>query len=218
MAAVAEARTTYVLSLPAVRWAIGELELRQTHPFFVAYLYLRRLEAKALAAGDDPSDLEPSWSELGQYLSVQGHPPGLPYYRPMWHNKVSDRTRYWLNSNLAGSYAPSSLRSNTRRVVVVNEESHFGLQPDHIEQARTVLLNDTPMSPVVLAAFLFRDYGFTTTDDQPPEPSELALVLSEEFGLGDVDFERLFSESIPTSAASLEAWFVDADGDSAGQD
>lgn len=183
---------TYVLTLPAVRWAIDELRGSKIHPFFLAYLQLRKN-----AAEEGGGVIVPHWDELGDLLSVAGGPPGKPYYRPFWHGDVDDPGRYWLNRNIAGSYAPSSVRAVPRQVVDIID-GEYSLKPNHAELAVEHLLYGEQVSAIALAAFFYRDYGFTAAPPGAPSPFDLPPVLRDDFRFGgDDDFALLFHDGIP---------------------
>src|SRR5580704_9599020 len=168
--AVEQRNEFQVPTLEAVRWGIQTLKASRVHPFFLAYLHLR----KQAAEQGTMDDIVPDWEELGTYLRVRGAPPGKPYYRPLWHGNATDPGRYWLNPNLAGSYAPSSLRNVPTRVVGING-SHFSLRPEHARLAREHLLYEEPISAIALAAFLYRDFGLMA--ERSLGPHDLAQEL-----------------------------------------
>jgi hypothetical protein len=208
--AAAEQPTTYVLTLEAVRWGIAELKRSKVHPFFLAYLHLRK---HASEQGTD-TGISADWDELGEYLAVPGGPPGKPYYRPVWNGNVNNVSRYWLNPNIAGSYAPSSLRGVPRKVIDTNG-SQFILRPNHTQRALTHLLYNGTISSLAFAAFFYRDHGFAA--DDLPEPADLEMVLRRDlrFADDDDDFKLLFHTVIPGSS-TVKQWFIDIDDDPAG--
>jgi hypothetical protein len=154
----------------------------------------------------------PDWEELGTYLRVPGGPAGKPYYRPLWNGKGLDPGRYWLNPNLAGSYSPSSLRNVPMRVVST-AGSHFSLLPEHARLAREHLLYGEPISAIALAAYLYRNFGLSSSN--PLEPADLAEVLRQDFHYlpEDDEFAVLFSGEVP---GSLVTWFEPLDADTVG--
>lgn len=186
-----------VLTLRAVRWAIGELKSSKVHPFFLAYLHLRRHTEFA-----GSSRVTPAWDELGDFLRVKGGPPNKPYFRPFWNGNVEDASRYWLNANIAGSYAPSSLRT-VPRTVIDTDGAEFILLEGHAQRARHNLLYDTRISAVATAAFFFRDYGFLP-DDPTAQPADLLAPLIRDFRLSNDDFDLLFHSDVPSN---ISDWF-----------
>jgi len=125
---------------------------------------------------------------LAELLEVPGGPEGKPYYRPMLHQANMSP---WLNSNLAGSYSPSSIRDQPRKVVT--SEGHlYSLRDGHVDLAMEHLLYGQPAPGVALAAFFFRNHGF-----YGPSPNIGAVVdaLRTKFqfwGAGADDAGRLF--------------------------
>ncbi len=210
MAAITTQPPVFVLTLEAVRWGIDTLKKQKIHPFFLAYIHLRK---RAVELGMD-SDISADWEELAQYLPVKGGPPSKPYYRPFWHGKSTEPGRYWLNPNLAGSYAPSSLRDVPYKVIDTSG-SHFSLKPDHAGLAREHLLFDEPVSCFALAAFFFRDFGISTPSAVVPAVSDLLAVFRNDFNFlpQDPHFDVLFSLEQPTD---VQLWFEPLDADTVG--
>lgn len=182
-----------MLTVEAVRWAVRELTAQRIHPFFLAYLHLR----KQAASQESEEDIRPDWDELGRFMRVSGGPPGKPYFRPLWHGKGADPGRYWLNPNLAGSYAPSSLRDVPYRVIETNG-SRFSLKPDHASLAREHLLYGQPVSALALAAYLYRDFAILA--DGSPELIGLIRLLYREFDFTSESppgARELFTSAVP---------------------
>lgn len=201
----------HVLTIEAVRWAVRELTKQQIHPFFLAYLHLR----KQAAAQESEQDIRPNWEQLGELMRMSGGPPGKPYFRPLWHGKGADPGRYWLNPNLAGSYSPSSLR-DVPYLVVDRNASRFSLKPNHAALARKFLLYDETVSVFALGAYLYRD--FAILDGMPPGPLDLARLVYREFAFGGDsvgEAAALFSSEVPNQPA---AWFEPLSPDTPGVD
>lgn len=188
-------RPTFVLGSGVVRWAIDQLVGQRIHPFFPAYIAIRR------AAGQRESleGIHPRWEDLEQFLRVPGGPPRKPNFRPFWHQS-SAAGQHWLNANLAGSYAPSSVRTVPRRVIALDNSGGFALGEHHWELAREHLLFKDRLSATALCAFLYRDFGFTT-DGRSPQPDDLIEIFRHDFGyhtgIDDVEFDHLYSKTIP---------------------
>src|SRR5689334_14493103 len=117
--------------------SFARLRAQKTHTLFAGYLYLQQ-RATQLGRLDD---LQPEFlSFFKKFYFVGNHPLGAPYIKPFTEQKPSTRN-LWLNENVAGSYAPSSLRPNQpfRRVVWI-EDKKYSLLPDHAERAHLHLL------------------------------------------------------------------------------
>jgi hypothetical protein len=202
--AVSESKC-WVLTFDAVRASIEELRGVPSHPFFIAYLHLRQ---RAAVQGETAS-LKPNWKRgLGPYLEVAGASARHPYYRPFWDG-TAKAGQEWLNGNLAGSFARSSLRvgSPPLRVVDYDDATQtFSLRERHWELARDHLLNGQQLPAEALAAFLLRDFGFIT-DGKPPTGDDLVLLFADDFGYRgrafSIEFEHLYSK---TDKAS-DSWF-----------
>jgi hypothetical protein len=198
----------WVLSLDAVRASIRDLRAVRSHPFFVAYLHLRQC-----AANEGRTDaLKPNWTGgLGPYLEVAGAPPKHPYYRPFWDG-AAQAGQEWLNSNLAGSFAPSSLRASSPPFLVVDydrDTKRFALREGHWELARTHLLRGEQLPAEALAAFFLRDFGFYTTGE-PPSVEDLVGLFAAEFGYRGQDsmheFQHLY-QRVGSADGLGDSWF-----------
>lgn len=192
MSTVGAAEAIYVLPVQRVRESITHLLERDTHPFFIAYLHLRRLSGRQ----GRTTGLAPSWPDLGTILEVTDNPfPGKPYLRPFWKGQRR-AGQEWLNENLAGSYAPSSLRGVPMQVVETDASGRFNLRDDHWRLAFHHLLFDAPISALAIAGFVFRDYGIVA--DGPPGPSDLIGLFRTEYGYrseDDAEFNQLYDMS-----------------------
>ena len=194
----------YVLTRDAVRDCIEALRGRRIHPYFPAYLHLRQ---RAAARGST-TGIRPRWPELSPFLQVGGAPPERPHFRPFTESKGAV-DHEWLNPNLAGSYAPSSLRAGQPPLQVVEigpPPGTFTLRPKHWELARRHLLHGEKLPLMPLAGFLLRDFAFET-DDAPPGSADLEAAFAQTFGYtdrsGPQELDYLYDRE-PTADAS---WF-----------
>ncbi|HWT92535.1 MAG TPA: hypothetical protein VN238_06035 [Solirubrobacteraceae bacterium] len=215
MAAVSEQDPpVYVLTVDAVRWALGDLRERKIHTFFLAYLFLRKWSIEQ----ETTTDIAPHWDELAEFIAVPGGPPDRPYYRPLWQGKANDPARYWMNRNIAGSYATSSLRAGQPPMQVIGKAgSHFVLRENHAALAVRHLLFGKPVPILAVATYLYRDFGIQTEDGGTPEPSDLFALFMMEFhydGPGDADLSPVFSGAGDSQPA--DAWFEPLTPDTAG--
>jgi hypothetical protein len=170
------------------------LREQKTHTLFAGYLYLqyRSTELGRL------EDLRPDFlSFFKQFFQVANHPLGTPYIKIFTEQKASERN-LWLNENVAGSYAPSSLRSDQPFRKVVNiENKSYSLSIDHAARALEYLLYFQPVQVADLAVVLYRDYGFL---GEMATIEELVSIFAYEFGYTsnsnaapDRNFQTLFS-------------------------
>jgi hypothetical protein len=191
MAAI-DAGPLFVLRVERVKESIDRLLSRDTHPFFIAYLHLRREAGRV----GQPSGLVPEWSQLGDLLRVTGAPDEKPYLRPLWSGK-RDAAQEWLNRNLAGSYAASSIRAvRVRKVISTDAEGAFALKAKHWDLALEHLLIGKRIDVVALAAFLFRDFGFVNAvEPQPPDLVEAFRSYYRYRAENDKEFDTLHDAS-----------------------
>ncbi len=187
-----------VLTLQIVKAGIDALQKLPIHNHFPAYLHLRQC---GISAGSFDG-IEPDWNEVGELLKMPGGPPKKPNYRPFSSRTVHDPSGYWFNRNLAGSYAPSSLRS-TSRFMLNDSGDGFALPENHAEQVRVLLLKGNKVPAWALAAFYLRNYGFVF--DGTGGYRELIDAFRGEFLFATGgDFDILFEDTDPL--LSLE-WF-----------
>jgi hypothetical protein len=166
------ARPVWVIRPERVREAIDALTARSVHPFFPAYLQIRKT---AVEQGIG-SGIRPHWEDVGSFLRVEGGPPGKPYFRPLF-TRAEDFGRYWMGTNLAGMWAPSSLRQGMPpREVVDTANSAFTLRDAHAELALQHLLFGQPVDVMALAIFFFRDYGFYSDESEREAPNVTHVV------------------------------------------
>ena len=202
MADVSTSEQLYVVPVARVFESIEELLRVPRHPFFVAYLHLRRQAARQ----GTTDGIEPNWSELGEFLLIPGV-TDTPYYRPFW-NRKPNISKGWLNGNIAGSFAPSSLRVGTpqHNVIDVDADGNFALRENHWRRARESLLEGGQVPALAAAAFFLRDYGVRA--ESLPTPVDLVDLFRQEFGYdrpADPDeFSTLFDE---TWKPDTEPWF-----------
>jgi hypothetical protein len=186
MAGSAEAR--YVVSVERVQEAISVLLERKSHPWFPAYMDLRR----AAAVQDSLDDIEPSWVQLQTELRVCEAPSNRPYLRPFW-NQARNKHQEWLNENGAGSWAPSSIRAGQPPFYVVEpHDGRFRLREGHAQLALEYLLYSERIPALAIAAFMLRDRALRSGE---PTPESLISAFGREFGYKNDqidEFETLY--------------------------
>lgn len=192
-------RTRHVLTVGAVKAGIEALKAQRIHEHFPAYLHLR----KCTVDSGSLTNLEPEWKEVSDLLRMPGGPATKPHYRPFSSVNRSDEGGYWYNPNLAGSYAPKSMRA-TSSFMLNTRGNGYELPPDHAQEALTRLLREEPVPAWALAAYYLRNYAFYF--DGVGGHDELITAFRAEFGFEqDTDFDTLFSAEEP--AASPGDWF-----------
>ena len=173
---------TYVFTQAAVLRSIRKLERCQIHEHFAGYLAILRAIKNHNGLPVRSADISDFHD---QYLRVVGAPDKAPYVRPF---KSRGQGLETFNANVAGSYAPSSLRSKGKLIDVievtgVGRDASYGLHNDHAALARERLL--TSKVPVgALTVFMYRDYGFRLAE---PKVERVVRLFREEFGLSPDD-------------------------------
>lgn len=186
-----EVSSLSVLTVEAVQAGIEALQSQRIHEQFPAYLHLRQLAV----AANSFANIEPVWHEVGDLLRMPGGPPTKPHYRPFSSRNRKDPSGYWLNENLAGSYAPRSIRSTSRFMLNAAGDG-FELPSDHAHQALAVLLKGIKVPAWALAAYYLRNYGFILHGEGGVE--DLISSFKREFLLDQgTDFATLFDNGHP---------------------
>lgn len=185
---------TFVLSTDVVTAALKELRTARIHPNFAGYLCLR----KAIGKADPSIGIRPNFQQFfDDFLRPSDGSNEKPFIRPFKENgdPASD---IWTNPNVAGSYAPSSIRTGSPFRKVINIEgagnsAMYSLVGNHPSEVLKNLLYGKPLSVGALAIFLYRDYGF---DGKNPTISDLISIFREEFGyVNDSEFNEIFNSS-----------------------
>ncbi|HEX3149242.1 MAG TPA: AAA family ATPase [Gemmataceae bacterium] len=204
-----------VIRKPVIAAALQQLRAQKTHPLFAGYLHLCQLAAESGRL----DNLKPDFTNFyRKYFRVKDHPLGYPYVRPFTSQKAS-RRNLWLNENVAGSYAPSSLRPEQpfRKVVKVTSSGSYSLAPNHAELAFRYLLDGERVSAPAIASFIYRDFGLL---DESLRIHQLVAAFAFRFGFSTdplrpaAEFNRIFDSKILEQWPDdwLEPWSTDADG------
>ena len=183
-----------VIRKQIIAQSLARLREQRTHTLFAGYLYLQR-RASLL---DRLEDLQPEFLPFFKHFFFVGnHPLGAPYIKPFTEQKASTKN-LWLNENVAGSYAPSSLRPDQPFRQVVNiEGKRYSLPVDHAQRAFKHLLYSTSVEVADLVVVLYRDFGLL---DEVVTINDLIAIFAYEFGYANEpsvepneDFQILFS-------------------------
>jgi len=193
----------YAIQKKIVARSFNHLREQGTHTLFAGYLHLQQ-RAGQLGRLED---LEPDFLSFFQrFFLVGNHPLGTPYIKPFTDQKPSKRN-LWLNENVAGSYAPSSLRPDQpfRQVVEISGKK-YSLRPDHARLARKHLLS-TKVPAAELAVFLYRDFGLLC---DTPTIKDLIDIFAFEFGYASKSGARTDETfDILYSLESVKHWDTD---------
>jgi len=183
-----------VIRKEIVARSLARLREQKTHTLFAGYLYLQYRAAQLGRL----NDLQPVFSPFfKQFFQVANHPLGTPYIKIFTEHQASEKN-LWLNENVAGSYAPSSLRPDQpfRKVVTIDKKI-YSLPADHAAHALEYLLFSKPVEVADLAVVLYRDYGLL---GEVVSVEELVGIFTYEFGYAnqpgaepDENFQTLYS-------------------------
>ena len=200
-----------VLRADIVIQCLAELRQQRIHRNFAGYLCVKRT-----AARDGRTDnLRPSFREFfDTFLKVPGGPVKKPYVLPFSESETSSNTGLWFNENVAGSYAPSSLRPGKAFLNVVtvsgsNKSAVYSLKEYHWKLARIHFGFDQKIPVVPLAVFLYRDFAIQT---EHPDASSFVAIFRQEFGYSsagdedkDTEFNHLYFDDSRTRSSAN--WF-----------
>jgi hypothetical protein len=130
------------------------------------------------------------------YFRIKRDESDTPYFVPFNESETDSIDLMWFNQNVAGTYAPSSVRSTSPllKIAEIEQSGHnskWALTDEHWKLARHELADGSKIPVESLAAFLFRDYAFTSDD---PSAFTVVEAFVEEFGyeLGGRDFTHLY--------------------------
>ena len=166
-----------VLAVDQVAKSLDVLRGLGVHRNTVMYLCIKRAAAQQQTDENIKLDFQ---EFFGRFLTVRNAPTDKPYIIPF----EASSAKLWLNPNLAGSFAPSSIRQDNpiRQVVDINGKGlgvRYALKPSHSRKAFGKLLNKTKIPVLDLAAFLYRDFGF---DTERMDVQKLLNIFQAEFG------------------------------------
>ncbi len=182
-----------VIDLDVVRQSIDILRRSKIHELFPGYLCVKLESVKQ----GRTTSLKPRFKNFFDlYLKPGGEVRERPYLRP-FSRTGAENSDIWMNPNVAGSYAPSSIRGDSPllHAIEISSDGKYSLKPGHAEFALTHLAFGNKIPVVSLAIFMFRDYGF--------ELDELSLddivsAFRDEFGYRDdikaenIEFDLLY--------------------------
>lgn len=194
----------YIINPDRVKDSLTVLRRLGAHQTLPGYLCMQRTAARERRL----DYLHPQFKDFfDEFLTPDGAPPKRPYLNPF----VAADGRVWLNNNVAGSYAPSSLRevSPLRRVLTISDDAYH-LRSQHWLLAREELLHGHQLPVLALATFLYRDKGIIAVD---PTPQQIVRAFQGEFGYLDetgtptVAYKHLFAD-YEQEGLSPAAWFI----------
>lgn len=171
----------WVLRREAVDDAVNTLANRRIHehlPGYLATVWSATREART-------DGLRPDFRGFHEYFMRVPGREEFPYLRPF--NSAVRRTAagansIWFQSNVAGSYAPSSIRAGQPlwRILEVSgrgASATYALRPNHPALALEHLAFGTLIPAAALATYLYREFAFDT-----PSLALLVSIFRFEFG------------------------------------
>jgi hypothetical protein len=181
----------YILDVEVVRHSFWDLVDRPIHRLFPGYLCLRREAGRE----NRLEDLDFDYTEFfDKFLKIR---TGVKPYLVPFTDEEFEETQLWFNQNVAGTYAPSSLRTTTPLLKIGEFEkdgrkSRWKLHDNHGALAREHMCNGKHVPIEHLAAFLFRGYGFEVEE---PSADTLVQAFCEEwvYDRKDPEFFELYS-------------------------
>ncbi|HHG3077874.1 TPA: hypothetical protein ACPVXB_003208 [Vibrio parahaemolyticus] len=188
-----------VIDIKAVKRSIEVLRSQKIHEHFPGYLFLK-LESRQKG---QTKDLKPPFKTFfDEFLKPGDAPEEKPYIRPFTRTGTP-ASDIWMNKNVAGSYAPSSIRGNSplRHVVLVNDDKTYSLNSNHAKLAFQYLALGSKIPSVSLAIFMLRDYGF---EGESVDISTILSTFRDIFGFREEiesekeEYQTLFLEDLST--------------------
>lgn len=181
----------YILNPEVVRTCMRRLIEASIHRMYPGYLCLTQ---QASQSGRTENLPFPYFDFFDAYLRVRDGEK--PYLIPFTQAENPDDASLWLNANISGTYAPSSLRSTAAllQVAEIQEGGYnakWRLKDDHWRLARHHLCGGDQLPVESLAVFLFRDYSFQVEE---PDAYTLVSTFAEEFGyeMSSEQFTQLY--------------------------
>lgn len=153
-------RSSYMVTIETVRAAITYLTQRRIHEHFLGYLYVWS------QVGESGGAASVNWgagSAYRKWLHVPGGPPEKPYFRPISSSVHGNVAQFWMNQNIAGSLAPSSLRKASS--FMLGEGRRYALPQMHHHLALEQMLFGEPVEAWAVAAFLLRNARIGVRDE-----------------------------------------------------
>ena len=198
---MAESQQVYVPTLEKVKASLELLVSLNAHRALAGYLCV--LNEASIEKRTE--DLRPNFRNFFDRFFRIGDPPSKkPYAVPFSQGAKS----ILFNENVAGSYAPSSLRpvNPLHRLMEIKGgggQASFTLREGHIGQVKESLLSQ-PIPIYAFSCFMYRDFGFTVN----PDRNEIAGAVISDFGFAfnnDVIGSGVFMDDLTSiSAADLQ--------------
>ncbi len=188
----------YVPTLPKVKASLDALASLDAHRALAGYLCV----LNAASIENRTADLRPDFRGFFDRFFRIGDPPSKkPYAVPFARGAKS----ILFNENVAGSYAPSSLRPvnplhSLMDIKGGGGQASFTLRDNHIEQTRELLL-PVPLPIYAYACFMYRDFGFTVN----PDRRQIESAVESDFGFAlnnDLFGSGVFADDLDSISAA----------------
>lgn len=168
-------------------WALSEENI---HPHFAGHLGIKRTCEVKNTRNKVFFDYD---GFFDSFFKVRDD--DAPYLLPFDTSGIDERSDFWFNENVAGSYSTSSIRDDKPFAQVVDYGGSYSdrwwtLVDDHLDIARREMLETkVPVEP--LAGFLYRDFAVEAKES--PSIDDFVGIFREEFGFkNDDEFDQLF--------------------------
>ena len=132
---------------------------------------------------------------------MPGGPPGRPYYRPLRErgNRTGELLRsFWMQDNIAGSWAPASLKRMAPAAWLVDDNNQYVLPTNHLALAKQHLLFGSTVSAMAMGCFFLRNEGFLIAGQE--RPGDVIAGFRLKFAWEEADeseFALLFDMTLP---------------------
>lgn len=200
----------FVLKPEVVKSCLWDLAERPTHRHFPGYLTIVRtahLTGATTELNPDFRGFHDAFLRVRNYTDyyLGGHKADEetpPYLNPFGPGTDPDPDKLWLNPNVAGTYAPSSVRSGVAFTDVVEVDGSgssatYSLADDHAEGAFESFCNEQKLPLGALSCFLYRDFAV-----EKPQTDRYTNIFLHEFGYktkggqAEIDgFDTLYTSS-----------------------
>jgi hypothetical protein len=185
---MATAAPVFVPTIACVRRSIDQLMAVHANPVTPGYLCVLNAAAKTGRI----EKLRPKFRLFfDRHFRAGETPENKPYVVPFGRTETGAALLF--NSNVAGSYAPSSMRDvNPLFDVLEIHQGRYTMLDDHAVAVRDRILR-RPLPACATACFLYRDFGF----NQRPTADDLVEQLNADFGFalgGDILASGVFAD------------------------
>ena len=180
-----------VLSKDFINRACRALEERRSHEQIIMYMAVLKQRTENTDA--KPLSTDTMYEDLRRWLNVPSNGE-ISYYRPF----TSRGDNFWMNSNLAGSFAPSSLRSDRKRLFYNSDDSLRVPTPEEVSDTLLKGKSSSPLACWATAGFIFRNALFSSQDGTEGL-DDLVSFFKKHFGIADneEDYSLVFDDGLP---------------------